>query len=162
MYILFKFSKAIFSHSKTIYRQQFACKVEYASKILHPTVKIVWCQVCRLIFLKNLSSPSSAQTPLVAAADLKKELETLQYREHKKLAFQGQITAVQYMKHPKTTGGTEEKEVIDTISKHLSKKCGHSNCRIRLIFSRWQMRVNKLHQTRTFIHQQLNRLWPPL
>ncbi|XP_033498804.2 RPA-related protein RADX isoform X1 [Epinephelus lanceolatus] len=55
---------------------------------------------------------ASAQTPLVAAADLKKELETLQYREHKKLALQGQITAVRYMKHPKTTGGTVEKEQV--------------------------------------------------
>lgn len=58
---------------------------------------------------------SSAQAPLVAAADLKRELETLQYREHKKLAIQGQITAVRYMKSPKTTGShrTEEKEVSD-------------------------------------------------
>ncbi|XP_050934819.1 RPA-related protein RADX isoform X2 [Lates calcarifer] len=58
---------------------------------------------------------ASAQVPLVAAADLKRELETLQYREHKKLAIQGQITAVQYLKNPKTTGsqGAEEKEVPD-------------------------------------------------
>uniref|UniRef100_H3C728 RPA1 related single stranded DNA binding protein n=1 Tax=Tetraodon nigroviridis TaxID=99883 RepID=H3C728_TETNG len=34
---------------------------------------------------------------LVAAADLKQEMETLQYREHKRLAIQGQITAVRYM-----------------------------------------------------------------
>ncbi|XP_059207904.1 RPA-related protein RADX [Centropristis striata] len=55
---------------------------------------------------------SSAQAPLVAAADLKKELETLQYREHKRLAIQGQIMAVRYMKHPKTTEppGPEEQE----------------------------------------------------
>ncbi|XP_071317465.1 RPA-related protein RADX isoform X2 [Trachinotus anak] len=58
---------------------------------------------------------ASAQVPLVAAADLKRELETLQYREHKKLAIQGQITAVRYMKTPKATAsqGTEEKEVPD-------------------------------------------------
>ncbi|XP_068572472.1 RPA-related protein RADX [Cebidichthys violaceus] len=57
----------------------------------------------------------STQAPLVAAADLKKELETLQYREHKKVAIQGQITAVRYMKGPKTTEsqGTQEKEVRD-------------------------------------------------
>ncbi|XP_031712897.1 RPA-related protein RADX isoform X2 [Anarrhichthys ocellatus] len=57
----------------------------------------------------------STQAPLVAAADLKKELETLQYREHKKVALQGQITAVRYMKNPKTTEsrGTQEKEVRD-------------------------------------------------
>nr|XP_020485905.1 RPA-related protein RADX-like [Labrus bergylta] len=53
-----------------------------------------------------------AQAPLVAVADLKKELETLHYREHKKLAIQGQITAVRYRKCPKTTEseGTEEEE----------------------------------------------------
>ncbi|XP_029304445.1 RPA-related protein RADX isoform X2 [Cottoperca gobio] len=58
---------------------------------------------------------SSAHVPLVAAADLKKELETLQYREHKKVAIQGQIASVRYMKNPKTTesGGTDEKEVPD-------------------------------------------------
>ncbi|KAM6911007.1 RPA-related protein RADX [Lycodopsis pacificus] len=57
----------------------------------------------------------STQAPLVSAADLKKELETLQYREHKKVALQGQITAVRYMKNPKTTEsrGTQEKEVRD-------------------------------------------------
>ncbi|XP_054482037.1 RPA-related protein RADX [Anoplopoma fimbria] len=55
------------------------------------------------------------RAPLVAAADLKKELETLQYREHKKVAIQGQITAVRYMKNLKTTEsrGTEEKELQD-------------------------------------------------
>lgn len=59
--------------------------------------------------------------------DLKRELETLQYREHKKLAIQGQITVVRYMKTPKTTEsqGTEEKEVIDIICKHLSKSSDH-------------------------------------
>ncbi|XP_019719515.1 uncharacterized protein CXorf57-like, partial [Hippocampus comes] len=40
---------------------------------------------------------TSDQVPLVAASDLKKELETLQYREHKKLAIQGQITTVRYV-----------------------------------------------------------------
>ncbi|XP_041808385.1 RPA-related protein RADX isoform X2 [Chelmon rostratus] len=57
----------------------------------------------------------SAQGPLVAAADLKRELETLQFREHKQLAIQGQITAVRYIKSPKTTESqrTEEKEVPD-------------------------------------------------
>ncbi|XP_032390416.1 RPA-related protein RADX [Etheostoma spectabile] len=58
---------------------------------------------------------ASAQAPLVAAADLKTEFETMQYREHKKVAFQGQITAVRYMKEPKTTEsrGTQEKELPD-------------------------------------------------
>lgn len=60
-------------------------------------------------------------------ADLKRELETLQYREHKKLAIQGQITAVRYMKSPKPAGseGTEEKEVVDIISKQLFKSTDH-------------------------------------
>uniref|UniRef100_A0A3Q0S9G7 RPA1 related single stranded DNA binding protein n=1 Tax=Amphilophus citrinellus TaxID=61819 RepID=A0A3Q0S9G7_AMPCI len=40
---------------------------------------------------------------LVFTSDLKRELETLQYREHKKLAIQGQITAVHYTKRPKST-----------------------------------------------------------
>ncbi|XP_051258025.1 RPA-related protein RADX [Dicentrarchus labrax] len=55
---------------------------------------------------------ASAQAPLVSVADLKRELETLQYREHKRLAIQGQITAVRYMKNPKSTEyeTTEEKE----------------------------------------------------
>ncbi|XP_069002863.1 RPA-related protein RADX [Embiotoca jacksoni] len=59
---------------------------------------------------------ASAQVPLVAAADLKKELETLQYREHKKLAIQGQITAVRYMQSPQTSEsqGTEEEEEVST------------------------------------------------
>ncbi|XP_028276618.1 RPA-related protein RADX [Parambassis ranga] len=56
---------------------------------------------------------TSAQVPLVAASDLKMELETLQYREHKKLAIQGQIAAVRYMKNLKNAElrGTQEKEV---------------------------------------------------
>uniref|UniRef100_A0A8C3AGL3 RPA1 related single stranded DNA binding protein n=1 Tax=Cyclopterus lumpus TaxID=8103 RepID=A0A8C3AGL3_CYCLU len=47
------------------------------------------------------------------------ELETLHYREHKKVAIQGQITAVRYMKSPKTSRGTEEKEVKDIFPKHF-------------------------------------------
>ncbi|KAM8834834.1 RPA-related protein RADX isoform 1-T1 [Synchiropus picturatus] len=39
-----------------------------------------------------------ATTPMVAASDLKTELESLSYRERKKLAIQGQITAVRYMR----------------------------------------------------------------
>ncbi|KAM8900503.1 RPA-related protein RADX [Spinachia spinachia] len=58
---------------------------------------------------------ASSQPPLVAAADLKKELETLQYREHKTVAIQGQITAVRYIKNLQITesGGTEGKEAED-------------------------------------------------
>ncbi|XP_047234349.1 RPA-related protein RADX isoform X3 [Girardinichthys multiradiatus] len=49
------------------------------------------------------ATDASGQVPLVAASDLKRELESLQYREHKKLAIQGQITAVRFTKNPKTT-----------------------------------------------------------
>ncbi|XP_058482988.1 RPA-related protein RADX [Solea solea] len=61
------------------------------------------------------TADASAQVPLVSAADLKTELETLQYREHKKLAIQGQITSVSYMKTPKTTQSqeTQERELSD-------------------------------------------------
>ncbi|KAL6098983.1 radx [Pungitius sinensis] len=62
---------------------------------------------------------ASSQPPLVAAADLKKELESLQYREHKTVAIQGQITAVRYMKSLQVTesGGTEENEAEDVSTK---------------------------------------------
>lgn len=70
--------------------------------------------VCRTMFCYvQTSAPPSAQAPLVAASDLKKELETLHYREHKKVAIQGHITAVRYMKSSQTSRGTEEKEVRD-------------------------------------------------
>ncbi|KAM4726483.1 RPA-related protein RADX isoform 2-T2 [Anableps anableps] len=49
------------------------------------------------------TTDTSGQIPLVAVSDLKRELESLQYREHKKLAIQGEITAVRYTKSPKTT-----------------------------------------------------------
>lgn len=39
---------------------------------------------------------------MVAVSDLKRELENLQYRERKKLAIQGNITAVRYTRHPNT------------------------------------------------------------
>ncbi|XP_028321895.1 RPA-related protein RADX [Gouania willdenowi] len=50
-----------------------------------------------------------AQVPLVAAAELKQELENLQYREHKRLAIQGQITAICYMETTESRG-TKQKE----------------------------------------------------
>ncbi|XP_077360921.1 LOW QUALITY PROTEIN: RPA-related protein RADX [Festucalex cinctus] len=46
---------------------------------------------------------AETSVPLVAASDLKKELETLQYREHKKVAIQGQIMAVRYVEKSSTT-----------------------------------------------------------
>lgn len=45
----------------------------------------------------------SAQVPLVAANDLKSEMEGLHYREHKRLAIQGQIMAVYYVTLPEET-----------------------------------------------------------
>lgn len=64
----------------------------------------------------TLSFVILGQIPLVPAADLKRELETLQYREHKRLAYQGQITAVTYLRSPKTprTEGTEVSGLIFT------------------------------------------------
>uniref|UniRef100_A0AAV2JD86 RPA1 related single stranded DNA binding protein n=1 Tax=Knipowitschia caucasica TaxID=637954 RepID=A0AAV2JD86_KNICA len=62
---------------------------------------------------------ASAQVPLVAAADLKKEFETLQYREHKRLAVQGQIMAVQFVKHQTSDNalcGTAEPEGSVTLT----------------------------------------------
>ncbi|XP_024121533.1 RPA-related protein RADX isoform X4 [Oryzias melastigma] len=56
---------------------------------------------------------AAGQVPLIAAADLKRELETLQYREHKRHAFQGQITAVQYLRSPKTSGVEETEQVSE-------------------------------------------------
>ncbi|XP_034034633.1 RPA-related protein RADX isoform X2 [Thalassophryne amazonica] len=53
------------------------------------------------IYTQSMADPS-AQIPLVAATDLKQELESLQYREHKRLAIQGQITAVRYVKYPES------------------------------------------------------------
>uniref|UniRef100_A0A096MIR0 RPA1 related single stranded DNA binding protein n=1 Tax=Poecilia formosa TaxID=48698 RepID=A0A096MIR0_POEFO len=47
------------------------------------------------------ATDTSGQVPLVAASDLKRELESLQYREHKKLAIQGEIAAIRYRNDPK-------------------------------------------------------------
>ncbi|XP_030009488.1 RPA-related protein RADX isoform X2 [Sphaeramia orbicularis] len=53
---------------------------------------------------------ATAQIPLVAFTDLKREIETLHYREHKRLAIQGQIMAVQYMKSLKTMDSYQTEE----------------------------------------------------
>ncbi|XP_014052278.1 RPA-related protein RADX isoform X3 [Salmo salar] len=55
-----------------------------------------------LIFTQSVAD-GSAQVPLVAANDLKSELEGLHYREHKRLAIQGQVMAVQYVTLPEET-----------------------------------------------------------
>ncbi|KAJ7995889.1 hypothetical protein DPEC_G00231390 [Dallia pectoralis] len=51
------------------------------------------------IFTQSVAD-GSAQVPLVAATDLRREMESLRYREHKRLAIQGQIKAVQYVMWP--------------------------------------------------------------
>uniref|UniRef100_A0A3Q2DGN0 RPA1 related single stranded DNA binding protein, X-linked n=1 Tax=Cyprinodon variegatus TaxID=28743 RepID=A0A3Q2DGN0_CYPVA len=43
------------------------------------------------------AADSPGQIPLIAASDLKRELESLQYREHKTVALQGQIAAVRHL-----------------------------------------------------------------
>uniref|UniRef100_UPI0037E8D294 RPA-related protein RADX n=1 Tax=Semicossyphus pulcher TaxID=241346 RepID=UPI0037E8D294 len=87
-----------------------------------------YCYPCPPQKYAQPTPDTSAQAPLVAVADLKKELEALQYREHKKLAIQGQITAVRYMKHLKITEsqGTEEKEVTD-VSTDVHEADAQSN-----------------------------------
>uniref|UniRef100_A0A1A8I5M7 Chromosome X open reading frame 57 n=2 Tax=Nothobranchius kuhntae TaxID=321403 RepID=A0A1A8I5M7_NOTKU len=64
-------------------------------------------------FFKQTAAKSPV--PLVSAADLKKELETLQYREHKRVAIQGWITAVHYTEAPRSseTQTMEGNEVSD-------------------------------------------------
>ncbi|XP_029957715.1 RPA-related protein RADX isoform X2 [Salarias fasciatus] len=65
------------------------------------------------------AADASVQVPLVSAEDLKQELASLQYREHKKLAIQGQITAVRYMERPKVPDAHQpgdEQTVPDTHS----------------------------------------------
>lgn len=62
-----------------------------------------------------LQSPT-AQPLLVTVVDLKRELESLHYREHKRLAIQGHITAVRYITGPKSTQCLQREEVIETCS----------------------------------------------
>ncbi|XP_027886936.1 RPA-related protein RADX isoform X2 [Xiphophorus couchianus] len=59
-------------------------------------------------------SQSAGQVPLVAASDLKRELESLQYREHKKLAIQGEITAIRYTNYPKKVSNEPKNYSSDT------------------------------------------------
>lgn len=48
-------------------------------------------------------------------------METLQYREHKRFAIQGQITAVRYLTSPKTTElqTGEVMEMIESVSSEV-------------------------------------------
>ncbi|KAJ0061822.1 hypothetical protein NL108_012483, partial [Boleophthalmus pectinirostris] len=67
------------------------------------------------IFTQSVED-ASGQVPLVAAADLRKELEMLQYREHKRIAIQGQIMAVLFIKHQTSNKSpclTEEPQVVN-------------------------------------------------
>uniref|UniRef100_UPI003AAD73EB RPA-related protein RADX n=1 Tax=Centroberyx gerrardi TaxID=166262 RepID=UPI003AAD73EB len=66
------------------------------------------------VFTQSMAD-NSDQVPLVAAADLKRELEALQYREHKRLAIQGQIMAVRHLKCPKDAAlqGTNKEQEPD-------------------------------------------------
>ncbi|XP_068187226.1 RPA-related protein RADX [Antennarius striatus] len=74
------------------------------------TVSGYYCYPHPLQRCPQSMADASAQAHLVAAADLKRELETLQYREHKRLGIQGQITAVCYTKTFRS-GESEETEV---------------------------------------------------
>ncbi|XP_017291017.1 RPA-related protein RADX [Kryptolebias marmoratus] len=73
------------------------------------------------------STDSSGRAPLVAAADLKTELDTLQYREHKRVAIQGQITAVRYTNAPHTTETqeAEEDEVLNDEQGRVTPESRH-------------------------------------
>ncbi|XP_061104777.1 RPA-related protein RADX isoform X2 [Conger conger] len=51
------------------------------------------------IFTQDIND-GSAEVPVVPACKLQEELESLRYREQKRLAVQGQITAVQYVLWP--------------------------------------------------------------
>ncbi|XP_023197829.1 RPA-related protein RADX isoform X3 [Xiphophorus maculatus] len=57
---------------------------------------------------------TAGQVPLVAVSDLKRELESLQYREHKKLAIQGEITAIRYTNYPKKVSNEPKNYSSDT------------------------------------------------
>ncbi|KAI1902747.1 hypothetical protein AGOR_G00019190 [Albula goreensis] len=51
------------------------------------------------VFTQTIAD-GTAEVPVVYASELKEALESLQYREHKRMAIQGLITAVQYMPWP--------------------------------------------------------------
>ncbi|XP_061608742.1 RPA-related protein RADX [Phyllopteryx taeniolatus] len=88
---------------------------------------------------------TSEQVPLVSVSDLKKELETLQYREHKKLAIQGQITAVRYVKRSSVTESQGAKEVpAESTSEHVVSEVPDAT-----LASAEQMSVNKKRTMKT-------------
>ncbi|XP_057677822.1 RPA-related protein RADX isoform X2 [Corythoichthys intestinalis] len=58
---------------------------------------------------------TSEQVPIVSLSDLKKEFETLQYREHKKVAIQCQIVAVRYVEKS-SMSPPQEKEVAGMVT----------------------------------------------
>ncbi|XP_030638882.1 RPA-related protein RADX [Chanos chanos] len=55
------------------------------------------------------SDNAGTQIPVVALADLKEGLKSLCYREHKRLAIQGQIVAVQYHSRPEEASQAQER-----------------------------------------------------
>ncbi|XP_015206859.2 RPA-related protein RADX [Lepisosteus oculatus] len=59
------------------------------------------------VFTQTITD-GTAQVPVVATKELKKEMDSLQYREHKRLAIQGLITAVEYVVWPEKESGTSE------------------------------------------------------
>ncbi|XP_041750854.1 RPA-related protein RADX isoform X2 [Coregonus clupeaformis] len=67
-----------------------------------------------LIFTQSVAD-GSAQVPLVAANELKSEMEGLHYREHKRLAIQGQIMAVQYVTWPEETLSDQTVQSVVTV-----------------------------------------------
>ncbi|KPP76405.1 hypothetical protein Z043_104254, partial [Scleropages formosus] len=56
------------------------------------------------VFTQMIAS-GAAQCPVIGAGELQRELQSLQYRERRRLAIQGQITAVQYVAWPEESQG---------------------------------------------------------
>lgn len=56
---------------------------------------------CHVVNILHACGVGEGALPsLMAVGDLRKELESLQYREHRRVAVQGHITAVQYHRWP--------------------------------------------------------------
>ncbi|KAK0152959.1 RPA-related protein RADX [Merluccius polli] len=73
------------------------------------------------VFTQPMES-GSVQVALVAAGDLQREVQSLQYREHKRLAIQGFIAAVRYVERPHDTEpSTGEAQVAGAASSGTSE-----------------------------------------
>lgn len=114
----------------------------------------------------NLFALSSAQPLLVTVTDLKRELESLHYMEHKRLAIQGQITAVRYMRRPKSTQCLEREEVFKICSRLLFNTEHQSSLMSQVSYSRCHvlmlMNVNAVCQRHKLLRQQLSRHQRPV